>query len=153
MTNPDNAGLDKPINRLNPLVQQFANEGTGLSRADVWAVAAVLGVDVADHGIHNNPIFFVMNSIGRQDCEVANKVCLDASGKQVHCGALHGPHRVAPTMNLNTSVSINNEHSRKFIKIISSHRPQPPLSFSVYRVSSATWRLILILISVRLWLP
>ncbi len=103
MTNPDNAGNQIPIATLEPLVQQFANNATGLSRADVWATAAVVAVDAANHGSHVNPIFFTLNSFGRVDCEVANKVCLNATNHPVHCGALHGPHRTIPTINLNTS--------------------------------------------------
>jgi hypothetical protein len=102
LTNPDNNGLDVPIDVLAPVVQQFATDQTGLSRADIWALAATVGVDVAGHGVVTQPISFTMNWYGRVDCGVANKVCRNFKGVSVPCIAKQGPARVAPSVNLNS---------------------------------------------------
>lgn len=103
LKNPENNGLEFPIDVLEPVVQQFSNSHTGLSRADIWALAAITGVDVAGHGVTTKPISFTMNWYGRVDCEVANKVCRNGQGVSVPCTAKQGPARNPPVVNLNST--------------------------------------------------
>lgn len=65
MGNPDNAGLDDPMNALNDVVSLYENE---LSRADIWALAGIVGTNFglyADGGAQN---FFELSEIGRVNC-------------------------------------------------------------------------------------
>ena len=83
------------------MVQKFANNETGLSRADIWALAVTVGVDVADHGSITQPINFTMNWFGRVDCENVNQVCLNMNGEPQPCTSTQGPTRIhaSPTFN------------------------------------------------------
>lgn len=87
---------------LDAVVQQFANISTGLSRADIWALAATVGADVANHGTITQPINFTMNWFGRVDCENANEICHDASGTVVPCTSTFGPFRQHPLPTFNS---------------------------------------------------
>lgn len=68
MTNPDNKGLQEPIDAIYPLVVKFKDS---YSRADIWAMATLVSADLAvvgrSHGYH-----FPMSYIGRTDCEGAD---------------------------------------------------------------------------------
>jgi hypothetical protein len=87
MTNPDNKGLQEPIDAIYPLVTKFKDS---YSRADIWAMATLVSADLAvvdgrPHGYH-----FLMRYIGRTDCEGA-----DAKG-------IGGPDIAMPTNDLTT---------------------------------------------------
>ena len=54
LLNPDNAGLDVPIGALAQIVAKYAHNseltaamGYPISRADIWALATLVGVDQA----------------------------------------------------------------------------------------------------------
>jgi len=87
MTNPDNAGLQEPIDAIYPIVEKFKGS---YSRADIWAMATLVSADLAvvdgrPHGYH-----FLMRYIGRTDCDGA-----DAKG-------VGGPDITMPTNQLTT---------------------------------------------------
>lgn len=78
MSNGDNAGLDIPINALVPVVAQYAHNpeltasiGTPISRADIWALATLVGAEMSTP---NPPadVTWPMTHIGRVDCSDAN---------------------------------------------------------------------------------
>ena len=48
MFSPDNAGLEIPIDALSPIVTQYVTPTTGLSRADIWALAGLTGAEIFD---------------------------------------------------------------------------------------------------------
>jgi len=97
LTDVHNNGLAHPIEVLAPVVAQFANATTGVTRADIWALAAAVGADVANHGQTNQPVHFTMNWFGRVNCEDANPVCRDAQGVSVPCSPTVGPARHMPS--------------------------------------------------------
>ena len=103
MSNPDNHGLLHPITILAPIVKQFATPTFG--RADIWALATTIGVNMAHHGQQQQQqqlVSFNMNWTGRVDCEQRrNAHCVDhISGQQVQCGATTGPPRSIPSVDL-----------------------------------------------------
>ena len=102
MSDPNNNGLAEPIAMLKPVVEKYCTKETGLTRADVWAIAAMVGADVAKHG-RASPIRFTQNWYGRVNCEDANSVCYNAAGHQVECSATAGPYRMMPSTSLNSS--------------------------------------------------
>ena len=69
MTNADNKGLYEPINALYPIVQEFKDS---FSRADIWALAALVSADLALVEGRPAGFQFPMRYIGRKDCEGAN---------------------------------------------------------------------------------
>lgn len=86
MLDLDNAGLDIPIEALNPIVNTYESESeAGLSRADIWALAAITGSNFAHP---DSDSFFVLNEIGRENCAEN-----DPTG---------GPSRDFPSPNLET---------------------------------------------------
>ena len=99
LENKDNFGLRTPIEALSDVVEDYVNSDTGLSRADIWALAALVGCDQAQ-GSSN--VDFSMLWYGRVDCENANQACLDADGEEVPCSATRGPHRGLPNINMRT---------------------------------------------------
>mmetsp|Transcript_24567 Transcript_24567/g.52939 ORF Transcript_24567/g.52939 Transcript_24567/m.52939 type:complete len:1002 (+) Transcript_24567:237-3242(+) len=95
MDNGDNAGLDIPIAALEPVVNMFTHYG--MTRADIWVLAALEGArgtlaseDMANHS-------FDMEWIGRPTCEDLNE-CADEDS----CAQDSGPHRDLPSPNLDT---------------------------------------------------
>lgn len=90
MTFFDNIGLQTPIDVLKPIVEQYA--GQGLSRTDIWMLAAVVAADVAETTVN---IDFPFNRIGRKTCEeIHNGDCgLNSLGEPAVCDASGGPHR------------------------------------------------------------
>jgi len=84
MLDLDNAGLDIPIEALNPIVNTYESEA-GLSRADIWALAAITGSNFAHP---DSDSFFVLNEIGRENC--------------VENDPTRGPSRDFPSPNLET---------------------------------------------------
>jgi len=91
MTFFDNIGLQTPIDVLKPIVMQYA--GQGLSRTDIWMLAAVVAADVAEVTVN---IDFPFNRIGRKTCEEIHSDgdCGNNSlGEPAICDASGGPHR------------------------------------------------------------
>ena len=63
MDNDDNAGLEEPIEELEPLVEFYANQ---LTRTDIWALSAVHFIDFAREGF--GPAF-TFDYYGRPTCD------------------------------------------------------------------------------------
>ncbi len=103
MTDPGNNGLTGPIATLNPVVQEFANDRTGVTRADIYALATVVAVAVGHHVKVSKPVSFTMPWYGRKNCKDLNNVCLNATGLPVPCTETRGPYRNLPSVNLNSS--------------------------------------------------
>ena len=99
MTNADNNGLETPISALSNVVSDLA--GSPLSRADIWALAALVGARVAQPN-NNNAVDFSLDWIGRVNCEDTGNDCLDAGGNSVECSEMLGPHRELPSADLDT---------------------------------------------------
>jgi hypothetical protein len=81
MTNGENAGLLVPIQALRPIVSKYVSSATGISRADIWALATAVGAEVLQSGDRVN---FDMFTVGRVDC--SNEV--------------GGPDRLLPSMHI-----------------------------------------------------
>lgn len=62
MSDPENAGLDIPMDGLAPIVTQFENEC--ISRADIWALAALVGAATTQ-----DEQDFSTTWVGRQNCD------------------------------------------------------------------------------------
>ena len=99
LTNPENKGLDVPINALAPIVKKYAGV---LSRADIWAMSAMVGPDVSQPRNANFRVDFDFTEFGRIDCEKQQTECRNAAGVSHGCSATRGPHREVPGMNTNT---------------------------------------------------
>mmetsp|Transcript_3807 Transcript_3807/g.8577 ORF Transcript_3807/g.8577 Transcript_3807/m.8577 type:complete len:354 (+) Transcript_3807:2470-3531(+) len=101
LDNVNNNGLLHPIQQLGPVVNAYAQHG--VSRADIWALAATTGADVAQG---REQVNFDFDFYGRVNCEdaasAAGVECTNADGQVVPCDATHGPHRVLPSPDLNT---------------------------------------------------
>ena len=96
LQNEDNFGLLEPIAALRPVVQDHEPE---LSRADIWAMAAIVGCDVSQG---RQSINFPFNTFGRVNCEDANNQCRDQNGRSVPCRDTRGPHRELPPADITT---------------------------------------------------
>lgn len=68
MNNPDNKGLDVPIDALQPIVDRYASRG--LSRADIWALATLVGAESSQS--RNTGPSYSFDWIGRVDCSSSN---------------------------------------------------------------------------------
>jgi len=97
MTNGDNAGLDVPIEALEPVVDMFAH--SGVTRADIWVLAGLEGSFTTQAFGDPENRDFEMEWIGRPNCEDLNKAtdCVEDS-----CSQIRGPHRELPSPNLDT---------------------------------------------------
>lgn len=89
MANPDNAGLDKPVRVLQPIVDAFL--GRGMTRTDIWMLSGLVAIETALPS-GDRDILFDMNWIGRQTCEAMNDCGVDFSGNPSTCTAMRGPH-------------------------------------------------------------
>ena len=92
MTNPDNAGLSKPILALQPIVDAFASKG--LTRTDIWVLASLVVIDVAKPPPLAD-IDFPLHFIGRRTCEMNDAFggCgVDFLGNPTVCDKMQGPH-------------------------------------------------------------
>jgi Peroxidase len=101
LENPENFGLGIPISALSDVVSRHATAESGLSRADIWAMSAVVGADLSQRP--NSRIDFDLSWWGRVDCENTGSVCLDTDQNTVPCTATLGPHRNLPGIDLNTA--------------------------------------------------
>ena len=68
MTEPDNFGLDIPIDALADVVASYARDG--LTRADIWAMAAMIGTD--DSQPRDNLRDYDFEWYGRSTCDAAD---------------------------------------------------------------------------------
>lgn len=98
LSNPDNNGLHIPINALKPIVDKYTTPAYGLSRADIWALAALVGAEISQ-----SSIAFPMEFVGRIDCENAQDVCYKEDGSVQPCQENRGPHRPLPSADMTTS--------------------------------------------------
>lgn len=87
------------MNALSDIVSQHAVGG--VSRADIWALAATVGADITQNP--NSRIDFPFNTWGRVNCEDTGSPCLDESGNSVTCSSTLGPHRPHPGVNMFTA--------------------------------------------------
>lgn len=97
LTNPENFGLDKPIDALE---QVFQSHGNILSRADIWALGATVGTDVTQRP--QERIDFPFRFYGREDC-TGRSMCEGFTGIQGPCAPKSGPHHEHPTIHLDTA--------------------------------------------------
>jgi hypothetical protein len=102
LDNPDNFGFEVPIQALQPVVEKYANTETGVSRADIWALASFVGCDLAQGSSHVKFSLKRLGWWGRVDCENTGQVCRDKHGQEVECSATKGPHREMPSLNILT---------------------------------------------------
>ena len=99
LLNDKNAGLELPISEIQSIVDEHENEELGFSRADIWALAALVGADEAQP----RPVVdFTLTSIGRKNCEDAQNRCFDSEGTQRPCSPDRGPHRELPSADITT---------------------------------------------------
>jgi len=94
-TEPDNNGLDVPIQALTNIVARWKNDQ--LSRADIWALAAMVGAEMTQSQQE-----FRMDYVGRIDCEDTGNVCRNANGNVRPCRFDLGDAREMPGSNLLT---------------------------------------------------
>jgi hypothetical protein len=90
-TNPDNAGLGVPLEAIGPIVDTY--EPLGLSRTDIWMLAAVVSAAVLQP--RETPIDFPFQWIGRKTCEQLNNNNCGTTflGDPAACTLARGPHR------------------------------------------------------------
>lgn len=96
--NVDNAGIERIIDALNGTVSRHAIDG--ISRADIWALAATVGTDFGQRS--NSRVDMNLKWWGRVDCEKTGLPCRAANGAVVPCSAKKGTHRALPAINLHT---------------------------------------------------
>jgi hypothetical protein len=101
MTFADNAGLHIPIDALRPIVNNHESADLGISRADIWAMAALIGADVAQTRSEIK-VDFAMEFIGRVNCESTGRLCLDFNGTARECRDTLGPHVPLPEPDITT---------------------------------------------------
>lgn len=99
MSNQANLGLTKPMDALTDVVTQHAADG--VTRADIWALAATVGADILQRS--NSRIDFTFNTWGRVNCEDTGSPCLDENGNTVTCSSTLGSHRPHPGVNMFTA--------------------------------------------------
>jgi hypothetical protein len=89
--NPDNGGLSSSINALQPIADKY--EGQGLTRTDIWALAAVVTSEFLQPSTGAR-ISFPFQWIGRRTCgQLRNNQCgRDFNGAVTTCAANRGPH-------------------------------------------------------------
>jgi hypothetical protein len=100
MTNPDNNGLEVPIQALEAVVAKHENLSIKFSRADIWSLAALIGADVAQGS--EDRVDFSMQWFGRRNCEDQGE-CLDADSRVRACSPDLGPHRELPPADVTTA--------------------------------------------------
>ena len=101
MTNPKNNGLDKPIDALQPIVDEFEREG--LTRTDIWMMASLVASELA-LPFESSDLLFPMHWVGRQTCEsrFTNDCGLGFTENSAPCSAKRGPHVEQPHGGLGT---------------------------------------------------
>ena len=93
---PDNNGLEIPIAALEPIVSQYSGS---LSRADVWALATIVGAESSQR--NRDALDYTFDFIGRVNCEDTGvDVCVNVPDG---CDpSRNGPIVTMPSSNLNT---------------------------------------------------
>lgn len=89
MSNPDNAGLEKPVSVLEPIANAFSDRG--LTRTDIWMLAGLVATETAIPP-DDRDILFDLQWIGRQTCEQLDDCGVDFSGNPTVCTPMRGPH-------------------------------------------------------------
>jgi cytochrome c peroxidase len=97
MDDPSNAGIGPAVDALQPIVDGHP----GVSRADLWALAAVVGAELAQRQTSDR-VAFPLRFWGRVDCEDTGAPCVDASGAAVACAAKKGSFHVFPSIHMHT---------------------------------------------------
>ena len=94
-TNTANNGLLTAVNSLAPIVADLEDDLLGVSRADLWAFAALVAADVSQ----NNLIFSDTFKVGRENCETVGTCINDENS----C-ATNGPDQTSdhPSNDLTT---------------------------------------------------
>lgn len=108
--NGDNNGLDVPIDALEPIVQQYAHNddyitlagGVPISRADIWALAAMARAEKAQPPNDEDFTSFPLTHVGRVDCERKSPSPCDGAADGIICDARNGPPRDLPSPDLTT---------------------------------------------------
>ena len=85
LANADNAGLEVPIDALAGVVNTYAVNG--LTRADIWALAAMIGAETSQR--NNERLNYDFQWYGRPDCDAT--------------GGLGGPDHTLPSPDFNTT--------------------------------------------------
>mmetsp|Transcript_45730 Transcript_45730/g.51167 ORF Transcript_45730/g.51167 Transcript_45730/m.51167 type:complete len:684 (-) Transcript_45730:491-2542(-) len=100
MGNPDNAGLDKPITSLDPVVNALSDRG--LTRTDIWMLSALVATESALPP-DDRDIVFPLQWIGRKTCEQLGDCGVDFGGNPTVCTPMRGPHVTQPHGTIGTS--------------------------------------------------
>lgn len=107
----DNGGLDVPMDALRPVVEEWAYSpnAPALSRADIWALAALTAAEVTQPGFGRSSgpeVLFPMDWIGRVDCDRdPSAACPDDPSS---CSETAGPKRSLPSaVNITTHTLLN----------------------------------------------
>jgi Peroxidase len=108
----DNAGLELPLEVLAPITQQHESAALGISRADIWALAALVAADVAQER-SDTKVDFSLEYIGRKNCEDRFDACFDLDGNQRNCSATLGPFVELPMADI-TSDNLFHFFSNEF---------------------------------------
>lgn len=87
LKNEANSGLLPAVQTLAPIVAEFENKVLGVSRADIWAYATLLGAEVSQNEI----VFTDSFVVGRKNCEVVG-TC--SSKDPIFC-ASNGPDQLS----------------------------------------------------------
>jgi hypothetical protein len=90
MTNPDHAGLAKPIEALSPIVDLFADHG--LTRTDIWMLSALVATEIARPSDMTD-INLDLHWIGRRTCEFFGDCGNNSQNMPTVCTEMLGPHR------------------------------------------------------------
>jgi len=111
MTNPDNAGLQSPIDVLNAFVQKYGSQG--LTRPDIWALAAVVASDVSEESAGT---VFPFQWIGRKTCaNITGGNCgKNFKGESTTCNPNRGPHRALCHADIDGTKTIENFMANAF---------------------------------------
>ena len=89
MTNPDNAGLEKPITALKPIVDK--HDGGILTRTDIWMLSALVAIEEA-LPFSQRDMEFSTQWVGRRTCESLGDCGVGFDGSTTECSAMRGPH-------------------------------------------------------------
>jgi hypothetical protein len=104
MTFGDNFGLDLPIDALTPIVEKYERPDLGISRADIWALAALVATDIAQER-SDTKVDFRMMFIGRKNCEIRtfNRCFAEDGVTERECSPKLGPFHHLPLADITTA--------------------------------------------------
>ena len=104
----DNFGLEVPIEALEPITAKYERLDLGFTRADIWALSALVAADFHqeqnEEFVESDRVNFQMQFIGRQNCEDRfNNRCFGEDGvTQRECSATLGPFHHLPMADITT---------------------------------------------------